>query len=123
MSSRAPYKIVKRDGKAVREHRWVMEQHLGRKLRPDEHVHHRNRDVRDNRIENLEVVDVVTHNRLHLAHERVPKPCANCGEMFAPWQRQHKRQKCCSRECAQTMRLAARDYSSPKSINGSAGKS
>lgn len=39
----------------IREHRMVMELHLGRALLPSEVVHHRNHDTRDNRVENLEI--------------------------------------------------------------------
>jgi len=43
------------DGRWIGQHRHVMEQHLGRRLRRYEEVHHLNGDRSDNRLENLEL--------------------------------------------------------------------
>jgi len=49
----------------VARSRYVMEQHLGRQLQSAEHVHHRNGDTLDDRIENLEVLSAHDHHSRH----------------------------------------------------------
>jgi len=43
------------------EHRKVMQEYIGRTLQPHELIHHINRDKKDNRIENLKMLDQANH--------------------------------------------------------------
>ena len=54
-TTRNGYRIIHKVGYDIPEHRFVMEQILGRSLLREENVHHRNGDRLDNRPENLEL--------------------------------------------------------------------
>jgi hypothetical protein len=45
----------------ILEHRYIMSEFLGRPLTKDEHIHHKNGDRRDNRIENLQLMSRSEH--------------------------------------------------------------
>lgn len=49
----------------VMEHRLVMESYIGRYLEKDEAVHHINRNKKDNRLENLQLMTRSEHAKLH----------------------------------------------------------
>ena len=63
-------------------HREIMEGFLQRKLEPNEIVHHINGDIKDNRIENLEVMDRMDHYRHHSEERKrcVFIECNSCGK-------------------------------------------
>lgn len=71
----------------------VAEKTLGRLLKPNEVVHHKNRDKSDDRPGNLEVLKPRDHCRLHAREHpvrrrvgapRVGEPCANCATVMSP---------------------------------------
>lgn len=73
------------DGTRMLEHRYVMEQQLGRALTSEDVVHHKNHVRSDNDLSNLELHDKASHGLLH-AEERVAEVttcvCESCGKLF-----------------------------------------
>lgn len=59
------YSPTARNGDRMLHHRYVMEQHLGRKLRSDEIVHHKDEDKQNNDISNLEIMTRSQHASHH----------------------------------------------------------
>lgn len=100
------YKSVWVDGKLVRYHRLVMERHLGRKLLSSEIVHHKDENIWNNSIENLEITDRVSHARHHSFNTIAKKElralkgkvhtCCECGKQryYSPNVKVSKKYKC-----------------------------
>jgi HNH endonuclease len=61
------YHRTSENGTAAPTHRLIMETHLGRKLTPNEVVHHKNGNKLDNRLANLQVMT----RREHLLHHGI----------------------------------------------------
>lgn len=88
MARNHPHGVAKGDGiKYIREHRLIVEKHIGRYLKPSEVVHHINENPLDNRIENLMIMSKEEHNKLHQnkywekyfkENPKVIKKCIDC---------------------------------------------
>jgi len=84
------------NGKTVKEHRFIMEQHLGRKLEPWEHIHHINQIRDDNRIENLKLMKQSEHMNHHITEFIATRPkasegrdCSECNKNKTHWDKRN----------------------------------
>jgi len=93
----------------VLQHREMMEVHLGRKLNSDEIVHHKDGEIQNNVIENLEVMLRADHTRMHNAEpEFLVFNCPICGCEFNCLARRYRANQLkkggagpfCGRSCA-----------------------
>ena len=67
------------------EHRIVWKRHKG-PIPKGMHIHHKDDNKLNNDIDNLELIDPITHRRLHCGHTLVDgvwhKPCRACGAVL-----------------------------------------
>jgi hypothetical protein len=63
-NKKSGYLYISFRGKYFPHHRFVVEQALGRSLKENEQVHHKNGIRDDNRVENLQIMDLVEHAKL-----------------------------------------------------------
>lgn len=75
----------------VTQHRFLMEQHLGRRLEPWEIVHHKDGNTLNNVLENLEVMTVGQHNIHHHVGSKRPEALRRSGQLFQSMTQEIKR--------------------------------
>lgn len=92
------YRYLKINGKRIAEHRFIMQEHLGRELKAGELVHHINHNKLDNRIENLQLVTSAEHGLAHTKHP-ITKQCVICQTIFTPHKTKRARNQTCSKTC------------------------
>lgn len=63
------------------------------------HVHHKDGNKDNNKVENLEILAMKEHQTLH--HQKYPltKICIICGKTYTPHKTKRERAKTCSKEC------------------------
>lgn len=109
------YKRITVQGKRIPEHRYVMEQILCRHLTPTEHIHHKDHNTLNNHPDNLQLVDLITHRKIHATfRSETHKQCIYCLKVksrceFSPQYSKPKADShsACCKNCA---RLYQRHY-------------
>ena len=98
-------KVYNKKANLIYEHRYVLEQKIGRLLKDGEVTHHLNGIPTDNRPENLEVRTKSEHSLDHnKGRKTVVLKCPSCGKIFEKGKGQTHLQKggaytTCSRKC------------------------
>jgi hypothetical protein len=76
------YRCIHADGRRILEHRHVMSQHLGRFLKSNEIVHHKDENKLNNNLDNLELVTRSSHRAKHSPfRSETHKQCRGCGSI------------------------------------------
>ena len=89
-------------GRTALIHRYLMEEHLGYRLAPDQHVHHVDGDRWNYALDNLMVLPQTEHHRLHGLERGFPTydkkgfihVCMSCGVQFRGGNRAKRCERC-----------------------------
>jgi len=115
---RVYYKGQKHNGVKQDCHRHLMEQCLGRKLSRNEVVHHINGDIQDNRIENLRLMTLSEHGKLHRTGQTMSEETRKKLSIAASKQDHWNQSKLTREQVAE----AIKEIESGKSIRSTASK-
>lgn len=95
---RRGYLTVDIHGKRYMIHRLVAEEFI-KDFSFEKQVHHKDGDVSNNKVNNLQCVSQIEHMRMHRLKNPIKKICVFCGKEFEPDPTKRAVAKFCNREC------------------------
>ena len=83
----------------------LMEEKLGRKLLPNEQIHHIDENPLNNNLDNLELTTLGEHQRMHSKNIEYEETCIWCSKKFIVNKKRHRNHRkdkeyCCGRICS-----------------------
>jgi hypothetical protein len=116
------YRVIRvfEDGRwrQKRMNRYVMEQHLGRRLLPEEVVHHKDGDPLNNEISNLEILNWGEHAQEHHIGKQRADAAKLTIKMFAQFRHENLRLRKNNAELAELVERIADAHESGRAISG-----
>lgn len=90
------------------EHRFIMQEKIGRKLKHEEQIHHKDHNGKNNKLSNLVLLSASDHAKLHGKEKKnvLKLICPQCGKTFerkgriAKYRTKLNQRTFCSRQCS-----------------------
>lgn len=111
------YRCSDGNNQQLNYHRYLIQQHLGRKLLSNEHIHHIDGNKLNNTIDNLMIVSPSDHRKLHKEKEWKDIKCLHCGIIFSSCTEGCRPRKFCSDKCLRDHVIIIKEYICPQCKN------